>query len=49
MKCNKCGTDLPVPEFPEFENWTEFMNNKLINNLNKEQQNANKKCLRMMI
>ena len=43
MKCKECGADLPLPEFPEFENWKEFMDKQLTKNLNKEQYNANQK------
>ena len=43
MKCIKCGQSIPEPEFPEFKNWKEFMNEQLIKNLNKEKNNDNKK------
>ena len=40
MKCIKCGQSIPEPEFPEFKNWKEFMNKKLKQILNKENNNA---------
>ena len=40
MKCTKCGQSIPSPEFPEFKNWKEFMNKKLKQILNKENNNA---------
>ena len=44
MQCEQCGQELPVkveekPKFPEFDNWKEFMNNKL-GNYDKEKSNA---------
>ena len=46
MKCKECGADLPLPKFPEFENWEEFMYKQLTKNLNKEQTNDNKKIIK---
>ena len=40
MKCTKCRQSIPEPEFPEFKNWKEFMNKKLKQILNKENNNA---------
>jgi hypothetical protein len=39
MKCPKCGKF----DFPEFENWEEFMNNKLKTILHGRNTNAYKK------
>ena len=43
MKCTKCGQSIPSPKFtkfPELKNWKKFMNEQLIKNLNKENNDA---------